>query len=57
MTFILKRIDKKKDSYTKLIFKSYDEAFDFLANHFGQSCCSDVDYETNEYYEIIKKVN
>tara|TARA_Y100001978_G_scaffold181654_1_gene177975 strand:- start:321 stop:491 length:171 start_codon:yes stop_codon:yes gene_type:complete len=55
MTFVLKRIDKKKDLYTKLVFETYNDAYDFLEKHFGQDCCSDLNYEKNDYYQIIEK--
>tara|TARA_Y100000589_G_scaffold324891_1_gene361777 strand:- start:361 stop:534 length:174 start_codon:yes stop_codon:yes gene_type:complete len=55
MIYILKRIDGEKDNYTKKEFKSYDEAYNFLEEAFGQSCCSDCDYEQNYYYQIQKK--
>tara|TARA_Y100000589_G_C26916519_1_gene532568 strand:+ start:117 stop:287 length:171 start_codon:yes stop_codon:yes gene_type:complete len=55
MTFILKRIDDKKDFYTSKEFKTYKEAYDFLEENIGQNCCSDTDFEKNFYYDIIKK--
>ena len=55
MDFTLKRIDGKEDFYTKKIFSSYDQAYDFLEKHFGQSCCSDIDFDQNNYYQIIRK--
>ena len=52
MTFTLKRIDGREDSHTKFIFKTYNDAYDYLERNFGHACCSDSDYETNNYYHI-----
>ena len=56
MTFTLKRIDGREDSNTKMIFKTYIEAYDYLERSFGDVCCSDTDYETNNYYHIIENI-
>ena len=55
MIFALKRIDGEEDPYTKLRFKTYDEAYDYLEKFFGQDCCSDTDYEKNNYYLITEE--
>ena len=55
MNFTLKRIDGNEDFFTKLVFNSYDEAYDLLEKNFGQACCSDTDYDQNNYYYIVKK--
>ena len=34
--------------------KSYDEAYDLLANIYADICCSDADYDDRPYYEIIE---
>ena len=57
MTFVLIRIDGKKDFYTTMRFKTYNEAYDFLEKKIGQSCCSDTDFEKNFYYDITKEIN
>ena len=56
MSYFLKRIDGKEDSNTSIIFQSYNEAYDFLENNFGESCCSDIDFEKDNYY-TIEKIN
>tara|TARA_B100000212_G_scaffold336825_1_gene310727 strand:- start:215 stop:388 length:174 start_codon:yes stop_codon:yes gene_type:complete len=55
MTFNLKRIDGKEDLYTNKEFKTYNEAYDFLEKIIGQTCCSDIDFEENYYYDITEK--
>ena len=55
MTFILKRIDGKEDLNTMKKFNSYNEAYDFLDNIIGQTCCSDTDFEKNFYYNIAEE--
>tara|TARA_Y100001978_G_scaffold161561_1_gene147881 strand:- start:23 stop:193 length:171 start_codon:yes stop_codon:yes gene_type:complete len=55
MIFALKRIDGEEDSHTKIRFKTYDDAYDYLEKIFGQACCSDADYEKNIHYNIIEK--
>ena len=57
MTFILKRIDGKEDLYTTKKFNTYEEAYDFLENIIGETCCSDTDFEKNFYYDITEKIN
>ena len=61
MIFYLKRIDGKEDESTNKKFNTYDEAYIYLEKIFGQSCCSDTDFEKNNYYiinqEIKKKRN
>ena len=54
MTFILKRIDDSEDSYTKMKFNTYEEAYDFLEKVMGQTCCSDTDFDKNFYYNIFE---
>ena len=54
MKYILKRIDGKEDSFTNKIFRTYDDAFNFLEKNIGQTCCSDTDYENNFYYDITE---
>ena len=56
MIFILKRIDGKEDTYTKKKFKTYDEAYDFLEKSIGLTCCSDIDFEKNLYYDITEEI-
>ena len=55
MIYILKRIDGKEDIYTTKKFNTYEEAYDFLEKKIGQTCCSDIDFEKNFYYDITEK--
>ena len=57
MHFILKRIDCKEDLYTTKKFKTYNEAYDFLEKIIGETCCSDIDFEKNFYYDITEELN
>jgi len=54
MKFFLKRIDDREDSYTKMKFNTYEEAYDFLEKVMGQTCCSDTDFDKNFYYNIFE---
>ena len=55
MTFFLKRNDGKEDFYTTKEFNTYEEAYDFLEENIGQTCCSDTDFEKNFYYDITEE--
>ena len=55
MRFFLKRFDGKEDLYTIKKFNTYEEAYDFLEKIIGQSCCSDIDFEENFYYDIYEE--
>tara|TARA_B100000212_G_scaffold201364_1_gene151874 strand:- start:327 stop:500 length:174 start_codon:yes stop_codon:yes gene_type:complete len=55
MKFILKRIDGKEDLHTIKKFNSYEEAYDFLVKLYGQTCCSDTDFEEEFFYNITEE--
>ena len=54
MRYKIIRLDGKEDSLTKFTYGSYDEAHLILEDIFGNSCCSDVDYDDLPGYDIIK---
>ena len=54
---MLKRIDGQEDLYTNKKFNTYEEAYDFLENIIGQTCCSDTDFEKNFYYNITEEIS
>ena len=54
MKYKIIRNDGVKDEITTQSFKSYDEAYDLLANIYEDVCCSDADYDDRPYYEIIE---
>ena len=56
MKYIFERQDGEKDLITKNKFDTYEEAYDFLQNLYGDICCSDTDFEDIIYYDI-KKLN
>ena len=55
MVFNLKRIDGKEDFFTTKKFNTYEEAYDFLEEIIGQTCCSDTDFEKYFYYDITEE--
>tara|TARA_Y100001968_G_C19379165_1_gene729367 strand:- start:369 stop:560 length:192 start_codon:yes stop_codon:yes gene_type:complete len=57
MRYEIKRDDGETDDITHQSFKSYDEAYDALANIYEDICCSDADYNDRPYYEIIEIKN
>ena len=57
MSYKITRIDGESDEITTQSFKSYDEAYDVLANIYEDLCCSDADYDDRPYYEIIEIEN
>jgi len=54
MEYKIRRTDKESDEITTQSFRSYDEAYDLLANIYDDLCCSDADYDDRPYYEIIE---
>lgn len=54
MRFRLNRLDGKKDNLTQEIFNSFDEAYNYLKDFYGDECCSDSDIENKVYYDIVK---
>tara|TARA_Y100001968_G_C19236098_1_gene656968 strand:- start:585 stop:767 length:183 start_codon:yes stop_codon:yes gene_type:complete len=56
MKYRITRSDGESDYITNQLFKSYDEAYEVLANIYGDICCSDADYDDRPYYEITEIV-
>ncbi len=48
------RDDGEEDHVTSQLFQSYDDAHDRLNEIYGDTCCSDADYEERPYYEIVE---
>ena len=57
MKYKIQRLYGETDDITTQSFKSYDEAYDLLANIYEDICCSDADYDDRPYYEIIEVKN
>ena len=55
MKFKIVRLDGKDDDITSQTFKNYEDAYDLLAKIYGDICCSDTDYENENYYNIVQK--
>lgn len=53
MKYKIIRLDGKDDKLTTTIYESYDEAYKTLENFIGDSCCSDVDFDSLPGYDII----
>ena len=54
MKFKFVRFDGKDDDLTSQTFKNYEDAYDLLVKIYGDSCCSDTDYENKNYYNIVE---
>ena len=54
MSYKIIRIDGEEDNVTYQTFSNYAEAYDLLVKLYGCVCCSDADYENNNYYDIVK---
>ncbi len=54
MIYKIVRSDGKEDDVTSQIFSNYAEAYDLLDEIYGDMCCSDADYEDNNYYDIVE---
>ena len=54
MSYKIVRIDGKDDEVTSKTFKNFPDAYDFLDKIFGDTCCSDADYDDIFYYNIIE---
>ena len=57
MFYRIIRIDGKEDDVTLQTFSNYADAYDLLEEIYGDICCSDVDYEDINYYDIIEDQN
>ena len=57
MRYLINRHDGKEDDITSQDFDNYDDAYDLLAEIYGDICCSDADYDDRPYYEIVEKKN
>ena len=54
MTYKIIRIDGNEDKLTAKIFDNYSDAYNLLEELYGDSCCSDADYGTITYYDIVE---
>ena len=54
MAYRIIRDDQESDDITHQLFKNYDEAYDVLEEIYSDVCCSDADYESRPYYEIVE---
>ena len=54
MAYKIIRIDEKDDKLTAQSFAKYSDAYDLLEELYGDSCCSDADYEDITYYDIVE---
>ena len=54
MIYKIVRSDGKEDILTSQTFESYADAYDLLDKIYSDICCSDVDYEDINYYDIIE---
>ena len=54
MGYKLIRIDGNEDNNTTHCFENYSEAYHFLERIYGDSCCSDADYDDITYYDIVE---
>ena len=54
MKYKIIRLDGEEDKETRVIYNSYDEAYENLEKIFGNLCCSDADYEVLPCYDIVK---
>ena len=57
MNYKITRLDGENDQITTQLFKSYDDAYNLIANIYEDICCSDADYDDRPYYEIIEVEN
>ena len=53
MKYIINRHDGEQDEITSQDFDNYDDAYALLEEVYGDTCCSDADYEDRPYYEIL----
>ena len=54
MNYKIVRIDGKEDDVTLQAFSNFADAYDLLDEIYGDTCCSDADYEDIIYYDIIE---
>ena len=54
MQYVITRQDREEDDITNQVFDNYDDAYDLLEELYGDTCCSDADYEDRPYYEIVE---
>jgi len=54
MEYKIRRTDRESDEITTQSFRSYDDAYDLLANIYENLCRSDADYDYRPYYAIIE---
>jgi len=54
MTYKIIRIDGKDDELTAKGFDKYSDAYDLLAELYGDLCCSDADFGDITYYYILE---
>ena len=57
MNYKIVRIDGKEDDVTLQAFSNFADAYDLLDEIYGDTCCSDADYEDIIYYDIIEDKN
>ena len=57
MRYLIIRDDGEEDDITSQSFENYDDAYELLEEIYGDTCCSDADYEDRPYYEIVEKKN
>ena len=55
MIYKIVRIDGKEDDLTSKSFENYADAYDLLDKKYSNICCSDVDYENINYYDIVER--
>ena len=51
--FLVKAYGGKNDKLTAQSFDKYSDAYDLLAELYGDLCCSDADYGDINYYDIV----
>ena len=54
MNYKIVRIDGKEDDVTSQAFSNFEDAYDLLDEIYGDTCCSDADYEDIIYYDIVE---
>ena len=57
MKYQIKRDDGESDEITTQKFQNYNDAYDLLASVYEELCCSDADYDSQPYYEIVQIQN
>ena len=54
MNYRIVRIDGREDEVTTQTFSNFSDAYDLLDKLYGDTCCSDADYDDITYYDIVE---